>query len=672
MTQGRIVEYIEEGKIVAALCLQDKGGRLHLITANNREVNLTSKRALLVSAVSFDVSRPREELLEALRAAEQKRNILKKEINTAELWELIKDEAMPLDNVYLAKLVFGESVSDEHVSSLVRVLFEDRLYFKLKESFFIPNTDERVELLKRQAEEEALREERLSRGALWLKKALHGNLQEDSTYMNFVLGCLKDIALYGRDAASYEHAKELLARAGVTDTREARRILVKLGTWDEDEHLELIKSDIPVSFSEDLLEEAGVIAIRRPETKSREDLRDLPVMTIDGPFTRDYDDALSLVQHGETLELWMHIADVAAAILPGTDLDKEAWHRASTLYLPRQIIPMLPPELSQEGLSLKAGLDRPALSLKVVLTRDGEVLNSQFLPSIIRVSRQTTYEEVNASLTKEAILSEMHRIVSILREKRLAAGAIELSLPELVVKFDHKGNLNLELIPQNSPSRFIVSELMILYNFMAARFCRDNAIPVLYRNQPPPNEIVSRGEADFIFYAFQQRRKLNPIQISLSAGAHSGLGVDAYIHATSPIRRYLDLVVQRQIIPFCEGCAPTYSEKDLDEIRTGIEPVVKEMERIKRNRLRYWVTKFLSQNKEMPLKAIVLDELKNKYRVILKDFLLISEMKRENGMLLKPGDAIGVKVKKADPWEEVLEIVYRGERQTASPYGYSQ
>jgi len=349
VTQGRIVEYIEEGKIVAALCLQDKGGRLHLITANNREVNLTSKRALLVSAVSFDVSRPREELLEALRAAEQKRNILKKEINTAELWELIKDEAMPLDNVYLAKLVFGESVSDEHVSSLVRVLFEDRLYFKLKESFFIPNTDERVELLKRQAEEEALREERLSRGALWLKKALHGNLQEDSTYRNFVLGCLKDIALYGRDAASYEHAKELLARAGVTDTREARRILVKLGTWDEDEHLELIKSDIPVSFSEDLLEEAGVIAIRRPETKSREDLRDLPVMTIDGPFTRDYDDALSLVQHGETLELWMHIADVAAAILPGTDLDKEAWHRASTLYLPRQIIPMLPPELSQEG-----------------------------------------------------------------------------------------------------------------------------------------------------------------------------------------------------------------------------------------------------------------------------------------------------------------------------------
>jgi exoribonuclease-2 len=293
------------------------------------------------------------------------------------------------------------------------------------------------------------------------------------------------------------------------------------------------------------------------------------------------------------------------------------------------------------------------------------------MPSLIRVSRQTTYEDVNSSLSKDPILSEMHRIAGLLREKRLSAGALELSLPELVVRFGPDGNLNLELIPQNSPSRFIVSELMILYNSMAARFCRDNSIPILYRNQPPPNEVVSRGEADFIFYAFQQRRKLNPIQISLSAGAHSGLGVDAYIHATSPIRRYLDLVVQRQIIPFCSGGSPTYGEKDLEEIRIGVDPVIKQMERIKRNRLRYWVTKYLAQKKEMPLKAIVLDELKNKYRIILKDFLLISEMKRENGMLLKPGDEIGVKVKKADPWEDILEIVFRGERGGVSPHGYS-
>ncbi len=672
MTQGRIVEYIEEGKIIATLCLQDRGGRMHLITANNREVNLASKRALLISSAQLDVTRPREELLDALKSAEQRRNSLKKEINVAELWELIKDEAMPLDNVYLSKLVFGEAVSDEHISSLVRVLFEDRLYFRLKDGFFLPNADERVELIKRQAEEDALREERLGLGALWLKKTLQGSNSEDAAYSNFVVGCLKDLALYGREAASYDHAKELLARAGISDIRESRKILVSLGAWDEDEHLELIKSGIPMSFSENQLEEAAEIAQRRADSKCREDLRDLPVMTIDGPFTRDYDDALSLVPHGETLELWVHIADVAAAIMPGSDLDKEAWHRASSLYLPRKMIPMLPPELSQEGLSLKEGLERPALSLKVVFSRGGEMLESQFMPSLIRVNRQTTYDDVNASLSKDPILSEMHRIATLLRERRLAAGALELSLPELVVRFGPDGNLNLELIPQNSPSRFIVSELMILYNSLAARFCRDNSIPILYRNQAPPNETISIGEADFIFYAFQQKRKLNPIQISVSAGAHSGLGVEGYTHATSPIRRYLDLVVQRQIIPFCGGGSPTYGEKDLEEIRTGVTPVIKEMEGIKRNRMRYWVTKYLTQKKEMPMRAIVLDELKNKYRIILKDFLLISEMKRENGMLLKPGDEIGVKVKKADPWEDILEIVYRGEKDAASPHGFSK
>ncbi|RJR26313.1 MAG: RNB domain-containing ribonuclease, partial [Desulfobacteraceae bacterium] len=199
-------------------------------------------------------------------------------------------------------------------------------------------------------------------------------------------------------------------------------------------------------------------------------------------------------------------------------------------------------------------------------------------------------------------------------------------------------------------------------NTLAARYCRENSIPILFRNQAPPNEVVSRGEGDIIFYVFQQRRKLNPIQINISAGAHSGLGVDAYTHATSPIRRYLDLVVQRQMIPFLEGQPPSYSEKELEDIRTTVEPVVREMDRIKRNRIRYWVLKYLGTRKETPFRAIVLDELKNKYRIIMADFLMTAEMKRENGMLLKPGNEIMVRIKKADPWEDLLEIVYWGER----------
>jgi exoribonuclease-2 len=659
VTQGRIVEYIEEGRIVCALCLQEKGARLHLITPTNREVNLGSKRALLVSSSSLDTSRSREELLEALKAREQRRVELKKDVDVRDLWELVKDESIPFDNLYLAKLVFGEGAGDDHVSALVRALFEDRFYFRLKDGFFLPNSEERVELIKRQEQEAALREERLNKGAAWLKRLLQGTPSEDPECRDAVLEWLKQTALYGKESPFHDEAKELLNRAGVSDTRDARKVLVAIGVWDEDEHLELIKSGIPTTFSEEELEASASLGRAVPRSKACEDLRDLYTMTIDGPYTRDYDDAISLARSGDNWELWIHIADVASAIEPGSLLDKTAASRASSLYLPRQMIPMLPQDLSQEALSLKEGLERRALSLKVLLNREGEILDYRLMPSLIRVGLQGTYEGINDCMEKDPMLSDMHRIARLLYEKRRERGALDLSLPELMVRFYPEGEIGIELVPQNSPSRFLVAEFMILYNELAARLCRDNSIPILFRNQSPPNEVIPRGEGDVIFYVFQQRRKLNPIQISLSPGLHSGLGAEAYTHATSPIRRYLDLVVQRQMLSFFQGGPLPYSEKDLEEIRMAVEPVVKQLDRLKRNRMRYWVIKYLSRKKDIPFRAIVLDEMKNRYRVILRDFLMTAEIRRENGMLFKPGDEITVSVKKADPWEDVLELGYR-------------
>ncbi|HDG97349.1 MAG TPA: hypothetical protein ENG73_04130 [Desulfobacterales bacterium] len=129
MTQGKIVEYIDQGKIICSLCLQDKGNRLHLLTTSNREVNLSPKRALLISETSFDTSKSREELLEYLKRTEALRKALKEEVNPKELWELVHGEREIFDNKYLAELCFGEPVTDHHVSALVRALFEDRLHF---------------------------------------------------------------------------------------------------------------------------------------------------------------------------------------------------------------------------------------------------------------------------------------------------------------------------------------------------------------------------------------------------------------------------------------------------------------------------------------------------------------------------------------------------------------
>ena len=150
MNQGKIIEYIEEGRFVCTMCLEDKGNRLHLLTPSNRQVNLSPKRALLISGPAIDTMRPREELLEMLKQTDGTRVGLKGRINVKELWELIRNEKESFDHKYLAQLVFGENVTGDHLSALVRALFEDRLYFKLKDSRFLPNSEEKVYQIKRQ------------------------------------------------------------------------------------------------------------------------------------------------------------------------------------------------------------------------------------------------------------------------------------------------------------------------------------------------------------------------------------------------------------------------------------------------------------------------------------------------------------------------------------------
>jgi exoribonuclease-2 len=627
---------------------------------SNRELNLSPKRAVLISESAIDMLKPRVDLLARLSEIEEVRKHLKKQVDVRELWELTYDERESFQHEYLAQLVFGETITDDHLSALMRALFEDRLYFRLKEGRFRPNSVEKVAQIVKQREEEALKEERLIRGGAWLKAVQMGEKHRDPDCKSDVIQLLTQLALYGNEASDYKHGKALLDRADIPDIREARNLLVKLGVWDEDENLDIHRVNIQTSFSEKQLNESVRLAGKISKNQGREDLRHLPVVSIDGPLTRDFDDALSLEVVGDTLRLGVHIADVASLIEPSSILDRASAERALSIYFPRRQIPMIPPNLSEETLSLKKGCDRYAVSLLADMDKNANLIDYQFVPSIIRVKQNLRYDMVNEDLATARLLQQMYQVSRCLRDKRTQQGAMNLSLPELQVKVDEDASISLQLVPQDTPSRLIVAEFMILYNWLAAKFCKDNQVPILFRTQHEPTERLSFDD-DYLYYVFKQRRKLNPLLIDTCPKRHSGLGLDVYTHVTSPIRRYLDIVVQRQIVNVLMGRAPLYDEKGLNEIRISVEPVIKEIERVKRNRIRYWILKFLRQQHQGDVySAMVLDQLKNKYRILLEDFLLIAEAKRDPNITLKAADHILVKVKKADPWEDTLELDYAG------------
>jgi exoribonuclease-2 len=184
-----------------------------------------------------------------------------------------------------------------------------------------------------------------------------------------------------------------------------------------------------------------------------------------------------------------------------------------------------------------------------------------------------------------------------------------------------------------------------------------NDIPVLFRGQSQPTEKLPLDEKGIHLLCVSTAPKTEPSSYQHHPNPHSGLGVDLYTQATSPIRRYLDLVVQRQLTSFLQK-TPVYDEENLEEIRVAVEPLVKSLGRIQRNRLRYWTLKYLGMNRGKTFKALVLDELKNKYRIVLTDFLMVTDFKRQDGIIFSKGQEILVSVKKADPWDDMITLEY--------------
>lgn len=370
---------------------------------------------------------------------------------------------------------------------------------------------------------------------------------------------------------------------------------LRLALGEIDSHTDPIaaQSGIPISFDPELWRDAV-----SPEPVTADIAA---AFTIDDEDSLDLDDAISVQSTGTGLTVGIHISNVAAQIPLGCDLYREAECRVSSLYLPSQVIPMLPPELSSGQFSLTRNGLRPVISLYARFGHNLMLDFWEFKSDWIRISGNLSYQQVDAALTA-APYSILKTVCEKLRVQRGTDSAIERNRYYWQIKATN-GDVALRRIDLNSPARFIVEELMVLFNRLFAQ--RVQPLPLIYRNVAPYTENDGDPEAEVL--GLQAYLSTKPL-------FHPGIGSQAYLHATSPIRRFADLVNQYQFNALLKDRALPYSREQLDQLITRIEKRLQLLKGVALGSERLWFLRFLRQkHMDTPLNAMLIKKLPNAY-----------------------------------------------------------
>lgn len=389
------------------------------------------------------------------------------------------------------------------------------------------------------------------------------------------------------------------------------------------------KYGVPHEFSDAALAQAAKLPdeVRPVDIRHRVDLRDVPLVTIDGEDARDFDDAVYCepvtVGRGQGFRLLVAIADVSHYVRPNEALDVDALDRSTSVYFPRRVIPMLPEKLSNGLCSLNPQVDRCVLVCDMVITARGEIKAYQFYPGVMHSAARLTYTEVAAVLTNtkgpEAAkradilpqLQNLHGVYKSLHAARQKRGAIDFDTTETYIVVNSQGKIE-QIVPRHrNDAHRLIEECMLAANVCAADFLKRNKHPGLYRVHAGPTEeklenlrtflrgvgLTLTGGAkphasDYAALIAQIRdrpdaqmlqsmvlRSMQQAVYSPDNIGHFGLAYEAYAHFTSPIRRYPDLLTHRAIYAILQG------KKYLPEVghevflSTGLTKAAREMQK---------------------------------------------------------------------------------------------
>ncbi len=664
---GKIVEIFEKNDLKRGYVTKQVQDKVHYITEHGRQAKGNLKQVV----VTYSRAATEKTFADVSRALDVEIEAALSEVDLDLIWEFASEEERAYQVPELAELLFGE-IADPQVGALWRALLLDTCYFKRKLAEFVPRPAEQVEELRHSVQRKIEKEEERTRlRALFTR--LHSasapvDREEFDDADHQALDHVHAFLYRKQDSEPIRLIEELrgahLAReASVPVLRAAGRI-----AWDLDPFLAL--GGVETEFATLALQHAEQLQPVGPED-GRLDMTQALTLSVDDAETREVDDAFTFERIDGGTRVGVHIADVSVICLRGDPLDEEARRRGVTVYLPTGNVTMLPERVGCDVSSLIDGRPRAAVGLLMDLDDQGVVTAAKFAPTLINVDHKLTYDQVDAwlnpesaaeSASEEAVsevplpeanlleaIRELHAFSASLSQSRTDRGALVLDRREMTIKVKD-GEVDLVLRDTGSAAHVLVRELMIVYNERGAQLALEEGLPIIFRGQDPPDQPwpsddgqgYSPAAADAIF------RTMKPSRLSLEVRPHSSLGLEAYTQLTSPLRRYADLTLQRQLSAHLRGETPPHDAQALMEVMVFADEIGRERAGLERESKRYWSLEYLAKHfRDQPLEASVVREDRGDFLVELVELTLRGSLSGVDG--LTPGERVQVMITEVTP-----------------------
>ena len=534
-----------------------------------------------------------------------------------------------LDIEFISLKELTEWLFDDYTSQnawFVYLMSVDGLYFFWNKDVLVLRPEEQIEKIKANRQEKALEEESLKRCI---------NNLNNSSYDDKDIIWISEIEQVALNQS--KHSKVMSALSIENTPENAHRLLIKIKYWSEYKNPYPQRNKI---YSDEELE-----FIERKT--DRKDLTHLTCFAIDNSDSSDADDAISI----EGDRVWIHIADVASYVDCNSDLDLFAQKRISNLYLPDQTLHMLPPSIS-EVCSLGVDEISNAVSVGFVL-KDSEINDIKIYLSQIKVTK-ISYEEADKLLSENKLLSKLNEIAKEHKSYRERNGAIRLNLPKTDIKLRDQKVL---VIPQlESESREMISEFMVLAGRVIAKFSIENNISMPYLLQDSgkfSDEIIENINNLSLSKTFEAAKGFNRSKLSVKPSLHAGLGLNEYLRVTSPMRRYMDLLVQQQLVRFISNLTLLNESEIKERIKVNNSSSSKINKAIRQS-VEHFRCLYFKQNRNWKGDGVVVEKSGNKVLLMIPELAMITQIKPKTEVELE--DKIKLKVSSINLFERSIDF----------------